>query len=54
MISGKKEQEMLKLKDILKFIGEWDEFEENGVKLEGVVDEKEVVEIAKKMKPEYE
>ena len=54
MISEKKEHEMQKLKDILEFIGEWDEFEENGIKVEGVVDEKEVVEIAKKMKPEYE
>ena len=33
MISGKKEQEMQKLNDILNFIGEWDEFEENGVKV---------------------
>ena len=38
MISGKKEQsvEMQKLNDILKFIEEWDEFEENGVEVEGV------------------
>ena len=43
MISEKKEQEMQKLNDILKFIGEWDEFEENGVKAEGVVDEKDIV-----------
>ena len=42
MISGKKEQEMQKLNDILKFIEEWDEFEENGVNVEGVVDEKEI------------
>ena len=34
---------MQKLNDILKFIGEWDEFEENGVKVDGVVDEKEIV-----------
>ena len=34
---------MQKLNDILKFIEEWDEFEENGVKMEGVVDGKEVV-----------
>ena len=45
---------MQKLKDILKFIGEWDEFEENGIKVGGVVDEKEIVQKAKKMKPEYE
>ena len=31
MISGKKEQEMQKLNDILKFIGEWDDFGDNGV-----------------------
>ena len=45
MISGKKEQslEMQKLNDILKFIGEWDEFEENGVKVEGVVAKKDIV-----------
>ena len=43
MISEKKEQEMQKLNDILKFIEEWDEFQENGIKLDGVVDEKEVV-----------
>ena len=43
MISEKKEQEMQKLNDILNFIGEWDEFEENGVKVVGVVDEKEIV-----------
>ena len=43
MISGKKEQEMQKLKDILKFIEEWDEFEENGVKVDGVVNEKKIV-----------
>ena len=34
---------MQKLNDILKFIEEWDEFQENGIKLDGVVDEKEVV-----------
>ena len=54
MISEKKEQEMQKLNDILKFIEEWDEFEENGVKVEGVVDEKDIVQQVKKMKPEYE
>ena len=27
---------MQKLNDILKFIEEWDEFEENGVEVEGV------------------
>ena len=45
MSSGKKEQseEMQKLNGILKFIEEWDEFEENGVKVEGVVDEKKIV-----------
>ena len=43
MISGKKEQEMQKLNDILKFIEEWDEFEENGVKVEGVMDWKDIV-----------
>ena len=42
MISGKKEQEIQKLNDILTFIEEWDEFEENGVNVEGVVDEKEI------------
>ena len=45
---------MQKLKDILNFIGEWDEFEENGVKVEGVVEEKKIVQLGKKMKPEYE
>ena len=43
MISGKKEQEMQKLNDILKFIEEWDEFEENGVKVERIVYGKEMV-----------
>ena len=33
---------MQKLNDILKFIEEWDEFEENGVEVEGVVDEKQI------------
>ena len=44
MISGNKEKsvEMQRLNDILKFIEEWDEFEENGVNVEGVVDEKEI------------
>ena len=44
MISVKKEQEMQRLNDILKFIGEWDEFEENGVKVEGIVDGEDIVE----------
>ena len=43
MISEKKEQEMQKLNDILKFIEEWDEFEENGVKVERIVYGKEMV-----------
>ena len=43
MISVKKEQEMQKLNDILKFIEEWDEFEENGVKVERIVYGKEMV-----------
>ena len=43
MISGKKEQEMQKLNDILEFIKEWDEFEENGVKVNIAVDDNEVV-----------
>ena len=54
MISVKKEQEMQKLNNILKFIGEWDEFEENGIKVDEVVDEKDIVQQVKKMKPEYE
>ena len=34
---------MQKLADILKFIEEWDEFEENGVKVERFYDEKDIV-----------
>ena len=34
---------MQKLNDILEFIREWNEFEENGVKVEGVVDGKDIV-----------
>ena len=45
---------MQKLNDILKFIEEWDEFEENGVKVERIVYGKEMVQKAKKMKPVYE
>ena len=45
---------MQKLQDILKFIEERDEFEENGVKVGGIVTKKDIVQKAKKMKPEYE
>ena len=34
---------MQKLNDILKFIEEWDEFEENGIKIKGVLEEKNIV-----------